>query len=192
MSEKKPKPKLCGAKTRTGRPCRNYAMPNGRCRLHGGKSTGPKDKSKLKGNKHRLTTGEYEAIWEDTLTEEEKALFYEIELDKLKAVENEIKLVEIRERRMMNRIKKLKQVDMVALEEEKGVVMGKEVNVTKSVNNLQLINDIEEALTRVQNTKHRLIQEKHRIEEDLGKGTEVEDLSAVIEEIYGGIDGLTS
>lgn len=32
----------CGAKTRKGTPCRAPAMPNGRCKLHGGKSTGPK------------------------------------------------------------------------------------------------------------------------------------------------------
>ena len=28
----------CGAKTRSGAPCRSKAMPNGRCRMHGGKS----------------------------------------------------------------------------------------------------------------------------------------------------------
>lgn len=28
----------CGAKTRSGAPCRGLAMPNGRCRIHGGKS----------------------------------------------------------------------------------------------------------------------------------------------------------
>ena len=32
----------CGAKTRGGTPCRTAAMPNGRCRMHGGKSTGPR------------------------------------------------------------------------------------------------------------------------------------------------------
>ena len=32
----------CGAKNRAGNPCRAPAMPNGRCRMHGGKSTGPK------------------------------------------------------------------------------------------------------------------------------------------------------
>ena len=32
----------CGAKTRKGSPCRNPAMPNGRCRMHGGASTGPR------------------------------------------------------------------------------------------------------------------------------------------------------
>ena len=30
----------CGAKCRTGKPCKNSAMKNGRCRMHGGKSTG--------------------------------------------------------------------------------------------------------------------------------------------------------
>jgi hypothetical protein len=32
----------CGAKTRRGTPCQGPAMLNGRCRLHGGLSTGPK------------------------------------------------------------------------------------------------------------------------------------------------------
>jgi hypothetical protein len=31
----------CGAKTRRGTACRCPAMRNGRCRLHGGRSTGP-------------------------------------------------------------------------------------------------------------------------------------------------------
>ena len=39
----------CGAKTRRsgGQPCWQPAMPNGRCRLHGGKSTGPRTASGL-------------------------------------------------------------------------------------------------------------------------------------------------
>ena len=32
----------CGAKTRKGTPCKAPAMKNGRCRMHGGKSTGPR------------------------------------------------------------------------------------------------------------------------------------------------------
>jgi hypothetical protein len=32
----------CGAKTRKGDPCRSPAMQNGRCRMHGGASTGPR------------------------------------------------------------------------------------------------------------------------------------------------------
>ena len=32
----------CGARTRSGTPCRGAAMANGRCRMHGGPSTGPR------------------------------------------------------------------------------------------------------------------------------------------------------
>jgi len=32
--------KLCGAKTRSGKSCKTPGMVNGRCRMHGGKSTG--------------------------------------------------------------------------------------------------------------------------------------------------------
>ena len=32
----------CGARTRSGGCCRSPAMKNGRCRMHGGKSTGPR------------------------------------------------------------------------------------------------------------------------------------------------------
>lgn len=34
--------KLCGARTRKGPPCVAPARPNGRCRMHGGLSTGPR------------------------------------------------------------------------------------------------------------------------------------------------------
>ena len=32
----------CGARTRSGTPCKGPAMANGRCRMHGGPSTGPR------------------------------------------------------------------------------------------------------------------------------------------------------
>lgn len=35
-------PHLCGARTRGGGPCRSLALPNGRCKWHGGRSTGPR------------------------------------------------------------------------------------------------------------------------------------------------------
>ena len=50
----------CGAKTRSGGVCGHYAMKNGRCRYHGGKSTGAR-------NPHRaLKHGRYtkEAVLE--------------------------------------------------------------------------------------------------------------------------------
>lgn len=50
----------CGAKTRAGTPCKCPAMPNGRCRLHGGKSTGPKTKDgKERSKRGNWKHGEY-------------------------------------------------------------------------------------------------------------------------------------
>jgi uncharacterized protein YjcR len=46
----------CGARTRRGSPCQSPAMPNGRCRLHGGLSPGAP-----KGNKNALKHGRYTA-----------------------------------------------------------------------------------------------------------------------------------
>lgn len=37
----------CNAKTRSGAKCKSFPMKNGRCRMHGGKSTGPKTKEGL-------------------------------------------------------------------------------------------------------------------------------------------------
>jgi hypothetical protein len=49
--------KQCGARTRSGKECLSPAMPNGRCRMHGGPSPGAP-----KGNKHALKHGRYTAL----------------------------------------------------------------------------------------------------------------------------------
>ena len=46
----------CGARTRRGSECQSPAMPNGRCRLHGGGSPGAP-----KGNKNAFRHGRYSA-----------------------------------------------------------------------------------------------------------------------------------
>ena len=50
------KKRPCGAKKKDGTLCKILAMPNGRCRLHGGASPGPP-----KGNKNALKHGLYTA-----------------------------------------------------------------------------------------------------------------------------------
>jgi hypothetical protein len=48
----------CGARTRAGTPCRAAAMPAGRCRIHGGASTGPKTSKGLEQmRKAKMTHG---------------------------------------------------------------------------------------------------------------------------------------
>lgn len=52
----------CGAKTRKGTPCRSPAMKNGRCRMHGGGSTGPKTAEGIERiRKARTKHGRYSA-----------------------------------------------------------------------------------------------------------------------------------
>jgi hypothetical protein len=53
----------CGAHSRrTGKPCRNGAMANGRCRMHGGKSTGAPTGERIGNYRHGGRTGQSEAV----------------------------------------------------------------------------------------------------------------------------------
>jgi hypothetical protein len=52
----------CGARTRCGGSCRQPAMANGRCRMHGGMSTGPRTtEGRERCRRARLTHGGYSA-----------------------------------------------------------------------------------------------------------------------------------
>ena len=58
----------CGAKTRAGGHCKAPAMRNGRCRMHGGASTGPRTaegltRSRRSRWKHGLYSAEAKAEW---------------------------------------------------------------------------------------------------------------------------------
>lgn len=99
---------ICGAKTRKGSACQKAGTgKNGRCRLHGGKSTGPKDREKhsasLRGNKNALKTGEHESIYYDTLLEDEKSLYDDMSTDCEESITERIKLIALRTRRIMQR-----------------------------------------------------------------------------------------
>lgn len=74
--------RLCGAKTRSGETCKNGAMANGRCRMHGGKTP--------QTNQNAVKPG---SLYSKHLTDEEQALFDAIELGSL---DDEIRLTKIR------------------------------------------------------------------------------------------------
>jgi len=175
----------CGAKTRKGTPCQSNAMANGRCRMHGGKSTGAPPE-KLRGNKNAVTTGEYETIWLDTLDDAERVLFHAIDIDALVQLDNEIRLTEIRERRMLQRIQRLRQSEDLGVEQlvrsesadETGTKTSETVVMQPVLNTIQRI---EEALTRVQERKLKLIELKHRLLS--GDGRDLDSLSGLVEAI---------
>jgi len=170
-AEKQPHANYCGAKTRSGLPCRNRAMANGRCRMHGGKSTGAP-----KGNKNAVKTGEYETIWMDALDPEERVLFHVVDTDVLKQIDEELRLITIRERRMLQRIERLRAAgDFTVVRHTVGIEKGKRTNLQESEGTLGQIQAIEEALTRVQEKKAKLLELKHKIETANGKTDEPVD-----------------
>ncbi len=76
----------CGAKTRAGGRCQRNAMPNGRCYVHGGPSTGPK-RPNTKAN--AITHG----IYVKRLSAEEEAIYPDIEVGH---VDHELRLARVR------------------------------------------------------------------------------------------------
>lgn len=155
----------CGAKTRSGNPCKNYAMANGKCRMHGGKSTGPKNQQ---NNKNAVTTGEHESIILDVLEEDEKELFHKISLNELRQINDEIRLTDIRLRRMMIRVKELQQKEYITILAKKGKERDAETNIAEAENPLIQIQNIEDAITRVQGHKLKLLESKNKLEQNLG------------------------
>lgn len=83
----------CGAKTRAGGACKNPAMRNGRCRMHGGKSKGPKPQN-LRGNTNAVTHGFYS----DALQPEELVLWQRVEVGSL---DEELKLARVKLHRLV-------------------------------------------------------------------------------------------
>jgi hypothetical protein len=86
----------CGASKRSnGEPCKRHAIPgSSRCKLHGGKSSGPKEQ---RGNKNAAKPG---SIYSQFLTDEENDLLASIELGR---VDDELRLTRIRLMRALSR-----------------------------------------------------------------------------------------
>jgi len=130
------------------------------------------------GNKNALKTGEYETIWLDTLDDEERVFFHAIDTNVARQLDEEIRLMTIRERRMMRRIQDLRQKAEV-LEE---VIDSEETGVTKRyVAAMVRIQQIEEALTRVQDRKTKLLELKHKVDGAGGDGDDA--LAGLVEAI---------
>lgn len=101
---------LCGASKRSnGEPCKRHAIPGSyRCKLHGGKSSGPKD---LRGNKNAAKPG---SIYSQFLTEAENDMVAGIELGR---VDDELRLTRIRLMRAL--AKENERGDTLELDSEK-------------------------------------------------------------------------
>jgi len=84
---------LCGAKTRSGEPCKRHAVPgSSRCKLHGGGAS-----KANKANKHAAKPG---SIYSQFLTDDENAILSTIELGR---VDDELRLTRVRLMRALSR-----------------------------------------------------------------------------------------
>ena len=126
-----------------------------------------------KGNKRALSTGEYENIFSGVFSEEENEIFknYKIECKKTALLE-ELKVLTIREKRMLERIKQLtdKNKDMTVDSISKTNYQNSHWNnqdtittITHAENTTMAVQRIEEALTRVQESKRRCIESLNKI-----------------------------
>jgi uncharacterized protein YjcR len=121
-------------------------MKNGRCRLHGGKSTGPKQPAKLIGNqnaignKSALTTGEFETITWETLTDDEREWYREqYDLGPNQTVDSLLEMEFVRQARMVQRMDKLDESlylnfdEIIRLEYALNRVVGKVGRMVKAI-----------------------------------------------------------
>ncbi len=160
---------ICGAiKKKDNTECKNKPMKNGKCRFHGGLSTGPKDKEKhsesLKGNKNALSTGEYESISFDTLLEDEKELYGYAPNDTGKVLWGDMRLLLVRQRR-------ISQLHTIAYSEVK--------------KDYDRISQLENALSRINSRILELAREIREIDaskpmDQMGEGTPIHQLTEIL------------
>lgn len=137
------------AKTKGGQPGNKNAIGN-----HGGAAP--------EGNKNAVTTGEFETLLFDCLDPEEKQLAAAVPNDKEQLLFQEIQLLTVRERRMLKRIENLRQTDFTTVKKKKGTEKDKWTDLDEKHATLGQIQNIEDALTRVQARKQAAIDSLHR------------------------------
>jgi len=152
----------CTATTRTGDRCKNPAV-NGStvCRMHGGKGGGEP------GNTNAVTTGEHETICYEELTGRERELWHEVDTGPLAQINEQIRLLNVRMRRMMARIGHFRGSGMPVMgrEKESGRDGGVAVDIERERREHETwpIQRVEKTLTGVQKELRKLLREKYRI-----------------------------
>jgi uncharacterized protein YjcR len=179
----------CGAKTRSGKPCQQVGHGAGnRCRKHGGASTGAP-----KGNKNATTHGRFEQIMFSSFTDEEKELIENTELDPMKQIDDELKIIIVREKRMLERYKKAQENDYTITQiEETQIQSGnRQTNEKKTIkeNNDIFLHKMETELNKVQNMKLKLLAQKAQLEAQRKTDDNV-DISKVVDAISNQADNV--
>ena len=126
------------------------------------------------GNKKAVTTGEFETLLFDCLEPEERRLAQAVPADKQTLLMQEIQLLTVRERRMLQRIDLLRkspddseeisgdETGMTVVSRKLGTEKDKDTDLREYQGKLGQIQNIENALTRVQARKQAAIDALHR------------------------------
>lgn len=124
-------------------------------------------------NKNAVTTGEYENIFSGCFSDEEKTFLEKENLkDKKEEILLDLKILTIRESRMLNRIENLKKsnsdmvINNISKTNNRGTKWDNSTTHTQVENIIIAIQRIEEALTRVQESKRKCLDSLHRMEND--------------------------
>ena len=125
------------------------------------------------GNKRAVTTGEYETILVNVLSEEEKNIYENLKIDnKKQCIEEEYKMLTIREYRILKRIKNIqdKQKDMnierIVKRQYNSDTSNETETVTEAINIVNPLQKLEDSLTRVQEAKRKCLDSLHKMETD--------------------------
>lgn len=164
------------------------------------------------GNKNALKTGEYETIFFETLSDEEKDIYSNLNDDPSFALSEEIRLLKIRQLRMMKRIQQaetgLNDEEVEHLQQLRNIktpldVGGKKLEIKREVmQDVQVtrktrrkIDDIlfiEDSLTRISNQLSRAIKQLSELSVQGKRAAlmtaQAEKLNAEIRELNGGED----
>ncbi|EGO7879596.1 small subunit of terminase [Enterococcus faecalis] len=144
---------------------------------------GNKTASPPKRNKNAVKTGEYETIFADMLSDEEKDIYSNLNDDPFFILEEEIRILKIRQYRMLKRIKdaeaglndeEVERLQQLRKVKEPSVIDGKMVTVKREVlkdvqvtrktfRKLDDILAIEEALTRISNQLIKAIKQQNAL-----------------------------
>lgn len=126
-----------------------------------------------KGNKNAVTTHEYETILYGALNDEEQKLYNQLKLeDKRKCIEQEYKVLTIREFRIMKKIKEIQEKNKETNIEE---IVNRRYDSfsakttqteTRKVSTITQLQKLEDSLTRVQDAKRKCLDTLHKMETD--------------------------
>lgn len=143
-------------------------------------------------NTNAVVTGEYQTIWLDMIDDTEKKLLNAIDTDPIAQLDEDIRLLTLRERRMLKNLNDLREQDgILETKKEYGLIKtpkivnlidektGKTERIKTEEREMALVGieenhkllidkilRVEEALTRVQTAKTKAIESKHKIISD--------------------------